>query len=231
MKQEWKWMPLCQKGLSTAKAVLPLVMMLWAVLAPGVAAAGDGTLVFQETMDGIAQVNGRPVPVVMSFEATIPDIDSWEEDANHPALLTGTLLFEGHMVPVRGVLHMMAKAKNPELQEEGYYLRYHFETPPGVTPQYRFAGAKHVLDDDGFDVAEDVTTLRGNFVPPGKALNGTEEAKHSQVEVHFRWQDPVVVWNFLDSFETPDAGWFSSLVIKAQFIGIWLNGVIDEYLF
>lgn len=186
---------------------------------------------FKEPMSGTAVIDGKRVPVSFKLQAHIPDIDGYTTDPKRTALLSGTVKVGDREVPVSGTLNLMeqgdASQGNP-----GHYLEYRLETPAGVEPPVRFAGTKQVKDDPGFDLPADLTTLRGNFLPPGVPMDGKAEAKHPSVEMKFEWKNPLVMARFLASFHAVqgghDAPWRTPEAI-AKFAKVYGGGILSEF--
>ena len=163
---------------------------------------------FQEPMSGTATLDGKQVPVSFQLKAHIPDIDAWPNDPGRTAALSGTMTVGDRTVPVSGTLNLMEKA-DPSKGEVGHYLEYKLESPAGIEPPVRFAGTKHIQLSPGLDLPSELTTLRGNFVPPGVPLDGKKEAEHPSVELDFHWTNPLVMLPFLASFHATQGDQYS----------------------
>lgn len=186
---------------------------------------------FAEPMKGTALIDGKRVPVSFKLQAHIPDIDGYTTDPRRTALLSGTVKVGDREVPVSGTLNLMEKGDASQ-GNPGHYLEYRLETPAGVEPPVRFAGTKQVKDDKGFDLAGDLTTLRGNFVPPGVPLDGKAEAKRASVEMRFEWKNPLVMARFLASFHAVQGGREAPLRTPealAKFAKVYGGGILSEF--
>jgi hypothetical protein len=187
-------------------------------------------LEFQEPMRGQAIIDGRTVPVSIQVKAHIEDMDRFQADPRRPVTLSGTMTVGDRRVPVSGTLNLMEQgdAANP-----GHYLEYRLESLAGIEPPVRFAGTKQVKNDKGFDLAADLTTLKGNFVPPGKPLDGKAEAKHPSVEMKFNWTDPRVMLPFLRSFKATEGDHYApehNLEALRKFAEVYGGGIIQEWV-
>lgn len=189
-------------------------------------------LEFKEPMKGTAVVDGKRVPVSVQLRAHVEDIDQFQADPQRAATLEGTMTIGDRQVPVSGSLHVMERG-DPAKGEVGHFLEYRLETPPGVEPPVRFAGAKQVKNDRGLDLTSDLTQLRGNFVPPGKPLDGKAESKNPSVELRFQWTNPLVMAPFLASFKATEGDHYApehNLEARAKFAKVWGAGILSEWV-
>ncbi len=189
-------------------------------------------LEFKEPMAGKAMVEGKEVPVSIDLRARIEDMDRFQADPQRIVKLSGTMTVGDRKVPVSGTLHLMEQG-DPAQGNPGHYLEYRLESDPGVEPPVRFAGTKQVKNDRGFDLASDLTTLRGNFVPPGKPLDGKAEAKNPSVEMRFNWTNPRVMLPFLKSFKATEGDRYApehNLEALRKFAQVYGGGILKEWV-
>lgn len=200
-----------------------LIALLCLVLLTSTASARG--LKFAEEMHGYAFWEGEFRDASVSLSVTIHDIDAWSVDPNHPASVTGTLHMERlPPQPISGTLAILAPAPN----DDGRLLTYRL---CGTTVQ--FTGVKHVRDEAGAEVFDDMTTLHGLFqargVPPPDINDLLYNAGWTS-ELHFEWWDPTVVWNFTMSFKTIDTPWYQVLEVQAIFV-VTMFGALAHTLF
>lgn len=170
-------------------------------------------LQFSESMSGYAYVNGEFRTASVSLKVVISDIDAWSRNLNTPAALSGTLFVDRLPAqPINGSLTILA----PAVGDSGRLLTYRF-----TSATMQFTGAKHVRDQAGTEVFDEMTTLQGLFQPLGATAPGVAQllgqAQWSS-ELHFAWWDPSVVWNFGTSFSTLDTPWYQVLEVEGIFV-------------
>ena len=187
-----------------------LAALLLALFALAAQARG---LAFSESMGGYAYQDGEFRNASVSLRVTIADIDAWSGNLNVPATVTGTLFMDRlPSQPITGTLVILA----PAVGETGRLLTYRF-----TSATLQFTGVKHVADNAGTEVFDDMTTLHGVFqargsVPPS-AVDLIAGAGWTS-ELHFAWWDPAVVWNFTTSFTTSSTPWYQVLEVEGIFV-------------
>lgn len=170
-------------------------------------------LAFSESMSGYALQDGEFRNASVSLRISIADIDAWSHDLNVPAAVTGTLLMDRLPAqPITGTLVILA----PAAGETGRLLTYRF-----TSATLQFTGVKHVADNAGTEVFDDMTTLHGLFqargATPPTAIDLIDGAAWTS-ELHFAWWDPAVVWNFTTSFTTSATPWYQVLEVEGIFV-------------
>ena len=169
-------------------------------------------LSFSETMGGYAYQDGEFRSASVSLRVTIADIDAWSKNLNTPAAITGTLYMDRLPAqPITGTLVILA----PAVGESGRLLTYRF-----TSATLQFTGVKHVQDQAGTEVFDDMTTLHGLFqargaVPPTAV--GLIDGAQWTSELHFAWWDPGTVASFIGSFSTINTPWWQVLDVEALF--------------
>jgi hypothetical protein len=170
-------------------------------------------LAFSETMGGVAFQDGEFRDASVSLRVTIADIDAWGRDLNVPATITGTLTMDRLPTqPITGTLVILA----PGPGDDGRLLTYRF-----ASASLQFTGIKHVEDEAGTEVFDDMTTLHGVFQPRGAVPPAVTDLLYGAAwtsELHFAWWDPLVVWNFVASFTTIATPWYQVLEVEAIFV-------------
>jgi hypothetical protein len=187
-----------------------LAALLLLLCAIGAHARG---LAFSETMAGYAFQDGEFRNASVSLRVTIADIDAWSHNLNVPATVTGTLYMDRLPAqPITGTLVILA----PAAGESGRLLIYRF-----TSATLQFTGVKHVADNAGTEVFDDMTTLHGLFQAKGTtaptAVALIDGAAWTS-ELHFAWWDPGTVWNFTTSFTTISTPWYQVLDVEGIFV-------------
>lgn len=187
-----------------------LALMLLLVLALQAQARG---LQFSESMSGYAYVDGEFRNASVQLKVVINDIDAWSRNLDTPARLSGTLFVDRLPAqPIDGTLTILA----PAVGDTGRLLTYRF-----TSATLQFTGAKHVRDQAGTEVFDEMTTLQGLFQPLGAPVPAVAsllgQAQWSS-ELHFAWWDPAVVWNFGSSFSTLNTPWYQVLEVEGIFV-------------
>jgi hypothetical protein len=183
------------------------------LLALATIAAQARGIAFSESMSGYAFQDGEFRNASVSLRVTIADVDAWSRNLNVPATVTGTLFMDRlPSQPIAGTLVILA----PAAGESGRLLTYRF-----TSATLQFTGVKHVSDNAGTEVFDDMTTLHGLFqargaVPP-TAVALIDGAAWTS-ELHFAWWDPAVVWNFTTSFTTSATPWYQVLEVEGLFV-------------
>ena len=183
------------------------------LLAACTLAAQARGLAFSETMSGYAYQDGEFRNASVSLRVTIQDIDAWSQNLNTPATVAGTLSMDRLPAqPISGTLVILA----PAVGETGRLLTYRF-----TSATLQFTGVKHVQDQAGTEVFDDMSTLHGEFQPrgavPPTAIELIDGAAWTS-ELHFAWWDPVTVLNFTASFTTINTPWYQVLTVEAIFV-------------
>lgn len=199
-----------------------LALLCLTLLAATASARG---LKFAEEMHGYAYWEGEYRNASVALKVTIHDIDAWSVDPNHPASVTGTLYLD-RLPPqsINGTLAILAPAPN----DDGRLLTYRLSSPT-----IQFTGVKHVRDEAGVEVFDDMTTLHGLFQTPGVPPPDINDLLYNArwtSELHFEWWDPVVVWNFTASFQTIHTPWYQVLEVQAIFV-VTMFGALAHTLF
>jgi hypothetical protein len=184
-------------------------LLLWSL---ALAAQARG-LQFSESMSGYAYQGGEFRNASVSLVITITDIDAWSHNLGTPAQVKGTLYLDRLPAqPVTGTLTILAPAPG----DDGRLLTYRFTS---ATLQY--TGVKHVHDQAGTAVFDDMTTLHGVFQDKGAVAPSINDLLYGAAwsgELHFAWWDPVTVVNFVASFVTIDTPWYQVLSVEALFV-------------
>lgn len=177
------------------------------------AAASARGLRFSEQMRGYAYWEGEYRSASVSLKITIQDIDAWQVDPNHPATVTGTLFMDRLPAqPITGTLAILAPGPN----DDGRLLTYRLE---GAAIQ--FTGIKHVRDEAGVEVFDDMTTLHGLYQAKGQTPPTVTDLLYGAQwtsALQFEWWDPAVVWSFTNSFQTIHTPWYEVLEVQAIFV-------------
>jgi hypothetical protein len=170
-------------------------------------------LAFTEEMHGYAYYQGEYRNVSVYFKVVINDIDAWRANQNYAAKITGELRVD-RLPPgtVNGTLQILAPAPN----DAGRLLTYRF-----VGAGMQFVGIKHVYNNAGLDLMDDMTTLHGLFQPLGQVQPTVQELLYGHnwtSELHFEWWKPATLWNFSWSFDTISTPWYEELTVKILFV-------------
>jgi hypothetical protein len=170
-------------------------------------------LAFTEEMHGYTWYQGEYRNVSVHFKIVINDIDAWRANQNYAASVTGTL--SADRLPagtVNGTLQILAPAPN----DAGRLLTYRFA---GAGMQ--FVGIKHVYNNAGLDLLDDMTTLHGLFQPLGQAQPSVQDLLYGHLwtsELQFEWWKPATLWDFSWSFSTIATPWYEDLAVKILFL-------------
>lgn len=170
-------------------------------------------LSFTEEMHGYAYYQGEYRNVSVHFKIVINDIDAWRANQNYAAAVTGELRID--RLPsgtVNGTLQILAPAPN----DAGRLLTYRF-----AGAGLQFVGIKHVYNNAGIDLLDDMTTLHGLFQPVGQVQPTVQDLLYGHnwtSELHFEWWKPATLWNFSWSFSTISTPWYEDLVVKILFL-------------
>ena len=182
------------------------------ILACCAIAAHARGLSFSETMGGYAYQDGEFRNASVALRVTIADIDAWSRNLNTPATITGTLYIDRLPAqPITGTLVILA----PAVGESGRLLTYRF-----TSATLQFTGVKHVQDQAGTEVFDDMTTLHGLFQPKGAVAPtavGLIGGAQWSSELHFAWWDPGTVASFIGSFSTISTPWWQVLEVEGIF--------------
>jgi hypothetical protein len=182
-------------------------------------------LQFAEEMRGYAYVNGEFRNARVTLKVVINDIDAWRVNPNVAASLSGTLVLDRMPAqPVTGSLAILAPAPG----DDGRLLTYRMSAA-----SLQYTGVKHVRDQAGVEVFDDMTTLRGLFQPAGQPAPAITDLLYDAgwtSELHFEWWNPSVTWNFAASFSTIGTPWYQDLEVKAIFVKTVL-GALARTLF
>jgi len=172
------------------------------------------SLGFDEIGKGTAVIDGKAVPVTVALSVDIADTKAWQKDPNHPAKLTGELTVDGKAVPVQGELQLMKRHGG------FHHLVYRFESPAqSGQPAYRFAGAKKLEDDPGFDMLSDLREVTGNFVGPDVELDGIAERAKGETTLLF----PGSFLKYFGSYRGDDAAAYG------RFAKVFVGPIVQEY--
>ncbi|HYD79939.1 MAG TPA: hypothetical protein VEC06_09020 [Paucimonas sp.] len=188
-----------------------ILVLLGILLLPALACARG--LSFSEEMHGYAYYHGEYRYAHAYFRVVINDIDAWRGNQNYAATLSGTVYLDRLAgQPVTGTLQILAPASGGD----GRLLTYRF-----AGGGLQFAGVKHVRDDVGLDLVDDMTTLRGSFAAQGQALPAIHDLLYGAAwtsELQFEWWKPAVLWDFSASFQTINTPWYEDLYVKILFL-------------
>lgn len=170
-------------------------------------------LSFTEEMHGYAWHQGEYRKVSVFFNVVINDIDAWRSNQNYPANVTGRVQMDRlPSTDVKGTLHILAPAPG----NSGRLLTYRF-----AGPGLQFVGIKHVYNNAGMDVVDDMTTLRGLFQPAGQPQPTVQDLLSGSIwtsELHFEWWKPLTLASFSLSFKTIATPWYEDLAVKILFL-------------
>ena len=170
-------------------------------------------LAFTEEMHGYAWYQGEYRNVSVHFKIVINDIDAWRANQNYAASVTGQLSVD--RLPggaVNGTLQILAPAPG----DAGRLLTYRF-----AGAGLQFVGIKHVYNDAGPDLLDDMTTLHGLFQTAGEQQPGVQELLYGHrwtSELQFEWWKPATLWDFSWSFSTIATPWYEDLAVKILFL-------------
>lgn len=170
-------------------------------------------LAFTEEMHGYAWYQGEYRNVSVHFKIVINDIDAWRANQNYAASVTGQLSVD--RLPggaVNGTLQILAPAPG----DAGRLLTYRF-----AGAGLQFVGIKHVYNDAGPDLLDDMTTLHGLFQPAGQAQPTVQDLLYGHrwtSELQFEWWKPATLWDFSWSFSTIATPWYEDLAVKILFL-------------
>ena len=196
------------------------VLLLWLCVA---SVAHAGGLQFEEEMRGYGLWQGEYRDVHFDLAVRIPDVDAWRADPARLAQVTGTVRFDqAAPIPITGDLQVLSSV--PGIT--GRLLVYRF-----WNGQFRFFALKHVHNNDGPDLLDDVTTLRGRFLAPSAAWPGYGSVLAGQwsTQVQFEWWRPTIVAAFVASFQTVDTPWYDRLRVKWVFLETTFGSVASEF--
>lgn len=199
-----------------------ILMLLWLALLPVLSWANG--LKFSEEMHGYTYFRGEYRQVHVYFNVVINNVDAWRADQNYPAAVTGSLYLDRLPAQaVAGTLQILAPAPG----QNGRLLTYRFNGG-GIA----FVGLKHVHDDAGLDMMDDVTTLHGVFLESGQVQPTISDLLYQSVwtsELHFEWWKPIVLWNFSTSFKTIATPWYEDLLVKIAFLKTVFGNLAKEF--
>ena len=199
-----------------------LQVVLWMCL--GVAQiAQAGGLQFEEEMRGYGLWQGSYRDVHFDLAVRIADVDAWRSDPSRVAQVTGTVQFDAAPpIPITGDLQVLSTV--PGIS--GRLLIYRF-----WNGQFRFYALKHVHNNDGPDLLDDVTTLRGRVLSPYASWPTPASVLAGQwsSEVQFEWWRPTIVAAFVASFQTIDTPWYDRWRVKWVFIETTFGNVASEF--
>lgn len=170
-------------------------------------------LSFTEEMHGYAYYQGEYRNVSVYFDIVINDIDAWRSNQHYAASVTGKLYLD--RLPagdVKGTLQILAPAPT----DSGRLLTYRF-----AGAGLQFVGIKHVYNNAGMDLVDDMTTLHGVFQPAGQAQPTVQELLYGSSwtsELHFEWWKPLNLASFSFSFKTIATPWYEDLAVKILFL-------------
>ncbi|NHZ90686.1 hypothetical protein F2P45_16900 [Massilia sp. CCM 8733] len=168
-------------------------------------------IAFSEDMHGYAYHQGQYRAASVYFKVVIDDIDAWRANPQHLAKLSCELVLD--RVPAgsaSGSLQILAPGAN------GRVLTYRFQ---GAA--LRFVGIKHVYNNAGPDMLDDMTTLRGAFQAQGLPQPSVPDLLKGDAwtsELHFAWWQAATLWNFSWSFSTIATPWYEELAVKVLFL-------------
>jgi hypothetical protein len=170
-------------------------------------------IAFNEEMHGYAWHAGEYRQASVYLQITINDIDAWRRNPSYAARVTGSLVLQGlSSQAVTGTLQILPPAPN----NDGRLLTYRINSAA-----LQFVGVKHVHDDAGPDMLDDMTTLHGTFLASGQAMPTIDELLYSAAwssELHFEWWKPAVVWDFTTSMNTIATPWYDELSVRLLFV-------------
>lgn len=170
-------------------------------------------LAFTEEMHGYAWYQGEYRNVSVHFKIVITDIDAWRANQNVAANVSGQLCVD--RLPggaVNGTLQILAPAPG----DAGRLLTYRF-----AGAGLQFVGIKHVYNDAGPDLLDDMTTLHGLFQPAGQPQPTVQDLLYGHnwtSELQFEWWKPATLWDFSWSFATIATPWYEDLAVKILFL-------------
>mgnify|MGYP000547673109 CR=1 FL=1 len=189
---------------------------------------------FEETMAGYGSVDGIYRPMRVNLNVNIDDLDTWENNINHTANITGEMLIEGLPTnTVNGTLNIFSPSTTqscPPSVDSCYHLVYSLKINDGSAIPNYFVGFKTVSNDAGFDMIDDLTTLQACFTQnPNLPLEDyLSDDCRSTIQVEW-WKD-WVLWDFYWSFEVYNKPWYRwSLTVKLQFLKVVFGPVAETY--
>lgn len=188
----------------------------------------DG-LAFSEEMKGYGQIDGVYEYMDVQLNVTIDDIDLWKESSLHSAAIEGVLNFGEQQSLVIGTLNIFEPGSS-ECGEVGgcYYLVYRLILQNSDFP-IAFVGYKTVMNDEGLDSIDDMTTLIGCFTDEPTVLFDSIINTDCNSELRFYWWDFSVLWDFTTSFETIDTPWYRKLSVKRKFVEVAFSSLASVY--
>ncbi|QSX77494.1 hypothetical protein [Agrilutibacter solisilvae] len=196
-------------------------ILAFILLLPGIA-FGRG-IAFSEEMHGYAFFKGEFRDVDVYLDVTVQDIDAWRSNPQHAAKVRGWLVVNSQWHSITGTLNILAPAPG----DTGRLLKYSLQ---GTS--LKFLGAKHVYDNGGFDLVDDMTTLRGALRSVGESMPTIEDMLYRDAwssEIRFEWWASGVLWNFTTSFRTIDTPWYQELEVRALFVKTVFGGIASEF--
>ncbi|QNA89736.1 hypothetical protein G4G28_16900 [Massilia sp. Dwa41.01b] len=193
------------------------LLILVAMLVLPVLAWARG-LSFTEEMHGYAYHGGEYRKVSVYFDIVIKDIDAWRSNQNYAATVSGKAVLDRlPAVPVTGTLQILAPAPGANLTgDPGRLLTYRF-----AGPGLQFVGVKHVYNNAGMDMIDDMTTLHGVFQAAGQPQPTVQELLYGSAwtsELHFEWWKPATMASFSFSFKTIATPWYEDLAVRILFL-------------
>lgn len=119
----------------------------------------QGGFVLGETEPVVGDARGKAQHSTLAMHATvtIPDIDRFVADPNHPGTLRGTIDFTPWQAGIAaddGLFNLFSPSSDTKLKLMVYELPFTYQGE-----RYYLAGRKEVRDDPGFDLWSDTTTL------------------------------------------------------------------------
>jgi hypothetical protein len=198
------------------------LMMLFLLLPCLVWARG---LSFSEEMHGYAWYGGQYRNVSVYLKITIADIDAWRRDPGYSAQVSGTMVLAGVATqPVAGTLQILAPAPG----DDGRLLTYRM-----ASGSVQFLGVKHVRDDAGLDMLDDMTTLHAVLLPVGQPLPSVNNLLYDAAwssELRFEWWKPATVWDFTTSMSTISTPWYEELEVRLLFVFTIFGNLAKEFI-
>lgn len=179
---------------------------------------------FSEEMHGYAYYQGEFRSASVYLRVVVNDIDAWRANPGYAANVSGTLALD--RLPsqsITGSLQILAPAPG----DDGRLLTYRFNSG-GL----QYVGVKHVRDNGGFDLVDDMTTLHGIFLAQGQAVPTVQDLLYRAAwssELQFEWWKPSVLYNFAASFNTINTPWYEDLIVKILFLKTVFGAVVREF--
>ncbi len=189
---------------------------------------------FSETMSGYGNIDGIYRNVDFNLDVRVDDLDEWKDNPAYKAPMTGLLVVDdipSHSMTGYMQIFSEGNVDSCESSNDCYHLVYWLKINDGAAVPNYFVGFKTVRNDNGVDILEDMTTLRGCFTQsPYQPLENyvTPECDSRLV---FAWWDFDNLWNFTTSFDVINTPWWREWLVPGKFLRIVFASLADEYFY